>query len=91
MTMFIPLALFLPETCRELVRDGSVPPPWICKNFSDHLRFNNRKRKGMHVNIEREIELSGVYKCVTLSSFGTLKVLKDLESNLLMLALSFCM
>jgi multidrug resistance protein len=25
---FVFLALFLPETCRNIVGDGSVPPPW---------------------------------------------------------------
>ena len=25
---FIPLFLFLPETCRKIVGNGSVPPPW---------------------------------------------------------------
>lgn len=86
--IFIPLGLFLPETCREVVGDGSIPPPWICANISDHVRHRNRKRKGILVDEEKRRKLQDNYRFVVPNPLGTFAVFKDFESNLLMLALS---
>ncbi|TGO34099.1 hypothetical protein BHYA_0212g00030 [Botrytis hyacinthi] len=45
--VFIPLILFLPETCRNLVGDGSIPPPFLCMNITDHIRHLNRRPKSL--------------------------------------------
>lgn len=86
--IFIPLALFLPETCREVVGDGSIPPPWLCANISDYLRFRSRKRRGMQVDEDKRKKLHDGYRFVVPNPLGTLEVLKDLESTLLILSLS---
>jgi multidrug resistance protein len=41
---FLPLLLFLPETGRSVVGDGTIPPPMLNINISDMIRQRHRKR-----------------------------------------------
>lgn len=41
-SFFVPLLLFLPETCRKIVGDGSIPPPLL--NYSLLTLLKERKR-----------------------------------------------
>ena len=81
---FVPIALFLPETCRKIVGDGSVPPPWTSANFSDRIRFRNRERNGVFVDEEKKAELRKNYRISIPNPIGTLIVLSDLESALIL-------
>ena len=36
--ILLPLILFMPETCRRVVDDGSIPPPFLSTNFTDIYR-----------------------------------------------------
>lgn len=83
---FIPLAIFLPETCRKIVGDGSVPPPWTSDNFADRLRFKNREKRGIPVDEEKKAELRKNYRISIPNPIGTLVVLSDFESALILFA-----
>ncbi|TGO89272.1 hypothetical protein BPOR_0117g00200 [Botrytis porri] len=47
--VFIPLIFFLPETSRNLVDDGSIPPPFLHMNITDHRITALRKNNKLHV------------------------------------------
>lgn len=85
---FILLGLFLPETCRKIVGNGSVPPPWTSANISDHIRFRNRPRKGIFINEENQAEFWKNYRLIIPNPIETLVILADLEPALLLIALS---
>lgn len=86
---FIPLALFLPETCRQVVGDASIPPPWICNNVSDSIRLNNRLLRGLPIDEERQAELRRNYHPSIPNPLTTLRIVADFESALLLATLSF--
>lgn len=81
----MPLVLFLPETCRNLVGDGSYPPPRVSANITDHIRHKNRKRKGLLVDQTKLAELRQNYRISFPNPIGTLRVLADFESALLLI------
>ncbi|WPH00569.1 Hypothetical protein R9X50_00339900 [Acrodontium crateriforme] len=82
----IPFALFLPETCRKIVGDGSVPPPWTSDNLTDRVRFKNREKKGIPVDEKKKAELRKNYRITIPNPIATLVVLSDFESALIMFA-----
>ena len=86
MASFIPLFLFLPETCRNVVGDGSVPPPWSSWSFSDSIRFRNRARKGIPVDEEKMAKLRENYRISLPNPIGTLVILANFEVALLLLS-----
>ncbi|EMC95662.1 hypothetical protein BAUCODRAFT_34431 [Baudoinia panamericana UAMH 10762] len=83
---FIPLVLFLPETCRKIVGDGSVPPPWSSMNITDTIRFNNRAKKGILVDEAKKAELRQNFRLTIPNPLSTLVVLADFESALILMA-----
>ena len=88
---FVPLFLFLPETCRKIVGDGSVPPPWSSWNLSDSIRFKHRAKKGIEVDDKKLAELRKNYKITFPNPISTLVVLTDLETALILLATGLAM
>ncbi|RAL63908.1 hypothetical protein DID88_003096 [Monilinia fructigena] len=84
----IPLVLFLPETCRQVVDDGSIPPPLICSNISDSIRFKNRRLKGIPIDQDKQAELRKRFRLTVPNPLSTLRVLADPASALLVLTLS---
>ena len=81
---FIPLVLFMPETCRKIVDDGSVPPPWSSWNLTDHIRFKSRARKGVPVDEKKLLRLRENHRLAVPNPISTLVVLADLETALLL-------
>lgn len=82
---FVPFALFLPETCRNVVGDGSIPPPWPSANISDWMRFRSRARNGLTVDQNKMAQLRKNYKLTIPNPIGTLRVLGDFETTLILL------
>ncbi|KAF7897150.1 hypothetical protein EAF00_005378 [Botryotinia globosa] len=82
--VFVPLILFLPETCRNLVDDGSIPPPSLCMNITDHIRHLNRRKKGISLGVEKFTALRKNYKLQVPNPLSTLKALVDKEAGLLL-------
>ena len=83
---FIPLVLFLPETCRKIVGNGSIPPPRASWNISDHIRFKNRAKKGIPIDEQKMAELRKNYRITIPNPIGTLVVLTDLEAGLILIS-----
>jgi hypothetical protein len=83
---FVPFALFFPETCRKLVGDGSVPPPWTSANLSDKARFAKRAKQGILVDEAKKAELRKNYRLTIPNPLSTLIVLADLESAMILVS-----
>ncbi len=41
------MLLFMPETCRKIVGDGSVPPPAYNRSFMNYINERNREKAGL--------------------------------------------
>ncbi|KAK0960970.1 hypothetical protein LTR91_020090 [Friedmanniomyces endolithicus] len=85
LAFFIPIALFLPETCRKIVGDGSFPPPWTSANFTDSIRYRKRARNGITIDEAKAAELRKNHKLSIPNPIGTLVVLADFESAILLI------
>jgi MFS family permease len=84
--VFIPLILFMPETCRNVVDNGSIPPPFFSQNITDTIRHRHRKEKGLIIDEAKRAGLAAKYKFRLPNPLSTLKVLLDLESAILLVA-----
>ncbi|CRG89076.1 Quinidine resistance protein 2 [Talaromyces islandicus] len=82
---FVLLFLFLPETCRKVVADGSIPPPALNWSLTDAIRFRRRKRKGIVPDPEKLAEVRKNYTFRIPSPLPTLKICLDLETGLVLL------
>ncbi|KAJ5925924.1 MFS transporter [Penicillium verhagenii] len=82
---FVGLTLFLPETCRKVVGDGSVPPPILNTSLTDIIRQRRRVRKGVNPDPEKVAEIRQNYRLRIPSPWPTLKVCFDLETSLILL------
>ncbi|PYH91156.1 MFS general substrate transporter [Aspergillus ellipticus CBS 707.79] len=83
---FALLAWFLPETCRKVVADGSVPPPALNQSVSDLIRHRNRKARGLLVEEAKLAEVRNNYAFRVPSPMPTLRVVVDLETGAILLA-----
>lgn len=79
------LFLFLPETCRNVVGDGSIPPPWINASVSDCIRHRRRERPGSVASPEDIERVRKNYTFRFPSPLPTLKVVADLETGAILL------
>jgi MFS family permease len=82
----MPLLLFLPETCRALVDDGSIPPPKLNTNISDIIRHRNRAAANLPINKEKQAELHKNYKISIPNPLSTLVILLDKEAAFILIA-----
>lgn len=79
------LFLFLPETCRKVVGDGSIPPPPMNASVTDCFRHRQRKRRGEAATEEEIAEVRKTYAFRFPSPLPTLKVVTDLETGAVLL------
>jgi len=84
--VWIPLILFMPETCRNVVDNGSIPPPFFSQNVTDLYRHRHRAQKGLPINQEKRAEMAKKYRFRLPNPLSTLRVLLDLESAMLLVA-----
>lgn len=82
----VPLFLFLPETCRKIVGDGSIPPPPLNWSVTDLIRHRKRKQRGVTVDAEEQAELHKNYRFRFPNPLPTILILADLESFIVLLA-----
>lgn len=82
---FLCLGLFLPETCRKVVGDGTVPPPPLNTSLTDIIRQKRRTKKGLNPDLEQVAEVRKNYRLRIPSPIPTLKVCLDLETSLILL------
>ena len=83
---FLPLLLFLPETCRKVVGDGSIPPPKLNMSVTDIIRYRNRAKAGLAVDAAKQEELRKNYKLRFPNPLSTLVVVADKEAGILLFA-----
>jgi hypothetical protein len=76
----------MPETCRNVVDNGSIPPPFFSQNITDVFRHRHRAQKGLTINHEKRAEMAKKYHFRFPNPLSTLKVLLDLESAMLLVA-----
>ena len=81
----IPFLLFLPETCRNIVDDGSIPPPPWYQNLSDLRRHARRRKEGIESDPASVKKLRESYKLEFPNPLPSLKIILDPESALVLL------
>ena len=81
---FVPLFLFLPETCRKVVGDGSIPPPLLNNNVTDYIRHRRRKRRGETPDPDKLEEYRKNYRLRFPNPLPSLKVCVDLETAIVL-------
>lgn len=86
-TFTVVLFLFLPETCRKVVGDGSVPPPPLNNSVTDIIRYRRRKRRGIEVDEVKLAELRKNYRFRLPSPVPTFRVVLDPETAIVLLTL----
>ena len=84
--VFIPLILFLPETCRNVVDNGSIPPPLFSKNITDLIRHKNRLKRGLAVDLTKQEEIRKKYRMRFPNPLATLVAVSDLETAIVLVA-----
>lgn len=82
---FLVLALFLPETCRKVVGDGSIPPPALNNSVADIIRHRRRKQKGLLPDPAKLAEVRENYSLRFPSPVPTMKVVLDIETSVVLL------
>jgi len=82
---FFFLALFLPETCRNVVGDGSIPPPAMNNSVADKIRHHIRRKKGLVPDPDKEAEVRKNYTLRFPSPVPTMKVVLDFETSVILL------
>ena len=87
--VFVPLLLFLPETCRTVVGNGSIPPPILNMSLSDHLRRKSRKEQGAEAEQRQPQIQRGRSKLRMPNPWPTLKIASNFESFLVLLTNAF--
>ena len=75
----------MPETCRTLVDDGSIPPPRSSANLTDARRFRNNVLNGTPINETKLATLRQNHKLSIPNPIGTLRVLADFQSTCIIL------
>ena len=82
--VFVPLILFLPETCRNVVDNGSIPPPFFSRNITDTIRHRNREKRGLTINRAKQEEILKNYRLGFPNPLATLVAVTDLETAIIL-------
>ncbi|KFY14255.1 hypothetical protein V492_02740 [Pseudogymnoascus sp. VKM F-4246] len=83
--VYIPLLLFMPETCRSVVDDGSIPPPYWSRNFTDAVRHRNRAKRGLVVDTVKQEEIRKKYRIGFPNPLATLRVVTDRATAIILI------
>jgi hypothetical protein len=75
----VPFFLFLPETGRKVVDDGSIPPASLSWNVINHRRHARRRERGIHLDAAKVSELRQNYRFEVPNPLPTLNIIVDLE------------
>jgi hypothetical protein len=82
------MLLFFPETCRQIVGDGSIPPPAWSRSLLNILSDRRKRREGINMEEEydRRDELSKKRRIRFPNPLTTLRLLFQLPTGLILLA-----
>ncbi|KAI9644092.1 hypothetical protein NHQ30_007444 [Ciborinia camelliae] len=81
---FIPLLLFMPETCRKIVGDGSIPPPKWSRSLTNVRDEHKLLKKGISPNYAKREELAAARKITFPNPLATLRIVSEKEAALLL-------
>ena len=82
--LFVLILLFLPETCRKVVGDGSIPPPRLNQSLTGIIRERNRAKAGIVVDAAQQEAVRKNYKLGFPNPVSTLKIATDKEAALIL-------
>lgn len=81
---FVPFFLFLPETCRKVVGDGSIPPPRLNQSLTGIIRERRRIKAGITVDVAQQEAVRKNYRLRFPNPLSTLVIAGDKESGLIL-------
>lgn len=81
---FVPFFLFLPETCRKVVGDGSIPPPKLNQSLTGIIRERRRIKAGITVDAAQQEAVRKNYRLRFPNPLSTLVIAGDKESGLIL-------
>lgn len=87
----VPLFLFMPETCRMVVGDGSVPPPKWYWCLTDTIRFRRRHKQGIQVDQAKQAQLHHNLRFSLPNPLPTIFIIFDPESFIILVATGLCL
>lgn len=82
--LFVFVLLFLPETCRKVVGDGSIPPPKLNQSLTGIICVRNRAKAGILVDAAQQEAVRKNYKLSFPNPVSTLKIATDKEAALIL-------
>ncbi len=85
-TYLVLFFLFLPETCRKVVGDGSIPPPKLNQSLTSIIRERRRIRAGITVDAAQQEAVRKDYRLRFPNPLSTLVIAGDKESGLILSA-----
>ena len=83
-TYFLLFFLFLPETCRKVVGDGSIPPPKLNQSLTGIIRERRRIKAGIAVDAAQQATVRKNYRLKFPNPLSTLVIAGDKESGLIL-------
>ncbi|KAF6233454.1 hypothetical protein HO173_008386 [Letharia columbiana] len=83
-TYFVFFFLFLPETCRKVVGDGSIPPPKLNQSLTGIIRERRRIKAGIIVDAAQQEAVRKNYRLKFPNPLSTLVIAGDKESGLIL-------
>ena len=81
---FVLFFLFLPETCRKVVGDGSIPPPMLNQSLTGIIRERRRIRAGTTVDAAQQEAVRKNYQLKFPNPLSTLVIAGDKVSGLIL-------
>ncbi|KAF7946929.1 uncharacterized protein EAE97_004178 [Botrytis byssoidea] len=84
MIFFIPLLLFMPETCRKIVGDGSIPPPKWSRSLTNFRKEHKLLKQGITPDYSKRDELAAARKLRFPNPLATLRIVSEKEATLLL-------
>ena len=81
---FVVVLLFIPETCRKVVGDGSIPPPKLNQSLTGIIRERRRIKAGISVDAAQQEAVRKNYRLRFPNPLSTLVIAGDKESGLIL-------
>ena len=83
-TYFIFFVLFLPETCRKVVGDGSIPPPKLNQSLTSIIRERRAIKAEVTIDAAQQEAVRKNYRLRFPNPLSTLVIAGDTESALIL-------
>ena len=83
-TYFVLFFLFLPETCRNVVGDGSIPPPKLSQSLTSIIQERRRRKAGIEIDGAQQDAVRKNYRLKFPNPLSTLVIAGDKESGLIL-------